>query len=157
MLVEVVKVWLGLHVDPVLSHGSAASFRFKIPYSYISLQLPPSAVNKYSPHCNMEGECGNVEDVFTNDEDIFDEYELISLSEDSESGSVLSGDDDMMTKTMMMMNGRNAEKGCALLWWPIALLRKGMKKMRRRTKRRRNRRLADMLLQEGASMMVCFE
>jgi hypothetical protein len=33
----------------------------------------------------MEGECSNVEDVFTNDEDIFDEYELISLSEDSES------------------------------------------------------------------------
>jgi hypothetical protein len=26
----------------------------------------------------MEDECGNVEDVFTNDEDIFDEYELIS-------------------------------------------------------------------------------
>jgi hypothetical protein len=30
MLVELVKVWLGLHVDTVLSRGSAATFRLRI-------------------------------------------------------------------------------------------------------------------------------
>ena len=83
----------------------------------------------------MEGEYGNVEDVFTDDEDIFDEDSDYS--------------DDEWEK--------RRKKLCLALVAYRIIKKKGMKKKRRRTKRRRNRRLADMLLQEGASMMVCFE
>ena len=75
----------------------------------------------------MEGEYGNVEDVFTDDEDIFDED-----SDDS---------DDEWEK--------RRKKLCLALVAYRIIKKKGMKKKRRRTKRRRNRRLADMLLQEG--------
>ena len=58
-VVKLVKVWLGLHVDPVLSHGSAATLRLQIPYSYyihlifITSSTPSvqkKEVKTYSPH-----------------------------------------------------------------------------------------------------------
>ena len=80
----------------------------------------------------MEGEYGNVEDVFTDDEDIFDE----DSDEDSD-----DSDDEWEKK--------RRKKLCLALVAYRIIKKKGMKKKRRRTKRRRNRRLADMLLQEG--------
>jgi hypothetical protein len=83
----------------------------------------------------MEGEFGNVEDVFTNDEDIFDEVELISLSDNSDD------DDDEWEKRRKRL--------CLALVAHRSIKKKGMKKKRHRTKLHRDRRLADMLLQEG--------
>ena len=78
----------------------------------------------------MNGEYNNfedVEDVYTDDEDIFDED-----SNDS---------DDEWEKHQKKLF-------LALVAYHI-IKKKGMKKHRRRTKRHQNRRIAEMLLQEG--------